>query len=543
MYFRQLFRAGVILLSFGSTLVGNNTEVITIGDRRELFVDAFLVDHLRGDAELRMHQPIPREIALETSEPWEGNGTNYVTVFQDEGIYRMYYRGGHYSYLGGQDRPDHRDVYCYAESRDGIVWQKPNLGLFESAGTKQNNIILDGIGRHAFAPFRDLNPNCAPDALYKAIGWKGPAKGLYAFKSRDGINWKLLTPDPVITDGAFDSMNLAFWDAVAGEYRSYHRDFRKDGATDLILAGIDRGRDIKTAHSADFIHWSEPEWLNYRANVNPGKTPSDTGHLNNAADYPTGRVSELYTNQILPYYRAPHILLGFPTRYTDRGWTESAKALPRYDYRKVRATSPTDTMPQGSRREGTAVTDGMFMTSRDRKNFSIWPESFIRPGLRSRDSWFYGDMYQNWGLVETKSSLLDAPAELSMYVTERALQETGGIIRRYSLRIDGFGSLHAPLVGGELVTKPLIFSGNKLGLNFSTSGVGSIRIEIQDSDGHPLPGYSLKECPEIYGDNLEYLVTWMKTSDLKSLAGRPVRLRFVLKDADLYSFQFTTGSL
>ena len=245
-----------MLLSFAANLIGNNTEVITISDRRELFVDAFLVDHLRGNAELQMHQPIPREIVLETSEPWEGNGTNYVTVFQDKGIYRMYYRATHYSWLGGKDRPEHRDVYCYAESRDGIVWQKPILGLFEWDGSKQNNIILDGIGGHAFAPFRDLNPHCAPDALYKAIGWSGPAKGLYAFKSVDGINWKLLAPDPVITDGAFDSMNLAFWDAVAGEYRSYHRDFRGVKAADLILAGVDRGRDIKTAHSVDFLHWS-----------------------------------------------------------------------------------------------------------------------------------------------------------------------------------------------------------------------------------------------------------------------------------------------
>ena len=93
------------------------------------------------------------------------------------------------------------------------------------------------------------------------------------------------------------------------------------------------------------------------------------------AKYPFGRVSELYTNQIAPYYRAPHLLLGFPTRYIDRGWTESAKALPRYDYRQVRA--------KGSPREGTAVTDGMFITSRDRKQFSVWPESFVRPGLRT----------------------------------------------------------------------------------------------------------------------------------------------------------------
>ena len=108
------------------------------------------------------------------------------------------------------------------------------------------------------------------------------------------------------------------------------------------------------------------------------------------------------------------------------------------------------------------MTDGMFITSRDRKLFSVWPESFVRPGLRTRDSWFYGDTYQNWGLVETKSAIEDAPPELSLYVTERTVQETGAVLRRYSLRIDGFVSLHAPLVGGELLTKPITFAGNQL---------------------------------------------------------------------------------
>lgn len=536
---RVLLGAAAFTLG-GVAALAAAADAVNIGSRRELFVDDFLVERLSGRAELRMQHPVPAEVSLETSEPWEGNSTNYVTVFQDGGKYRMYYRGSHYSYIEGKDRPSHRDVICYAESADGIHWTKPDLGLFEWDGSKKNNIILDGTGGHAFAPFRDTNPACAPDAIYKAIGWEGPKKGLYAFKSVDGLHWSLMSPEPIITDGAFDSMNLAFWDAEKGEYRSYHRDFRGRGATDLIMSGVDRGRDVKTSHSADFLNWAKPEFINYTANVDLGRPP--VAAKDRPADYPSGRVSELYTNQIIPYYRAPHLLLGFPTRYMDRGWTESAKLLPRYDYRQVRATSPTESMPKGSRREGTAMTDGMFMTSRDRSHFSIWPESFLRPGLRTRDTWFYGDMYQNWGLVETKSVISDAPAELSIYVTERTLQETGGVIRRYTLRIDGFGSLYAPLVGGELVTKPLIFKGDKLAVNYSSSTVGSIRVEIQDVDGRPLPGFELAQSQELYGDDLERVVGWEKSPSLASLAGRPVRLRFVVKDADLYSFHFFSSS-
>ena len=187
------------------------------------------------------------------------------------------------------------------------------------------------------------------------------------------------------------------------------------------------------------------------------------------------------------------------------------------------------------------MTDGMFMTSRDRQQFSVWPESFLRPGLRTRDSWFYGDAYQNWGLVETKSAIGDAPPELSLYATERTMQETGGVLRRYTLRIDGFVSLHAPLIGGELITKPLTFTGNQLTLNVSTSAAGSVRVEIQDADGQLLPGFALAACQEVYGDDLERTVIWAGNPDLGAIAGKPVRLRFEVKDADLYSFRFQTS--
>jgi hypothetical protein len=492
---------------------------VAIGSRRELFVDDALVERLAGKAELRLHQPTPQNVAVVTDEPWEGNGTNYVTVFQDGGRYRMYYRGSHNSYLGGKDRPSTRDLYCYAESPDGIRWAKPQLGLFPWNGSKQNNIVWDGVGAHAFVPFRDPNPKCSVDAKYKALGVGRGKHGLYAFRSADAIHWTLMHPDPVITKGAFDSQNVAFWDAERGEYREYHRDFRD-------------GRDIRTSTSKDFLHWTEPEFLRYTANVDPGRHGGQPADVKDpvGAKHPFGRVNELYTNQIAPYYRAPHLLLGFPTRYIDRGWTESAKALPRYDYRQARA--------KASPREGTAVTDGMFISSRDRTLFSVWPDSFVRPGLRTRDSWFYGDTYQNWGLVETKSAIEDAPPELSLYVTERTGQETGAAVRRYTVRIDGFVSLHAPLVGGELVTKPITFAGNQLDLNVSTSAAGSVRIEVQDIDGQAVPGFGLAECHEVYGDGLDRSVAWKGNPDLGSLAGKPVRLRFAVKDADLYCFQF-----
>ncbi|MBN8860662.1 MAG: hypothetical protein J0H29_19885 [Sphingobacteriales bacterium] len=507
-----------------------NEEIYPIGSSRQLFIDNILIEKVTGKADLLLHHPVPRNVVLETNEGWEGNGTNYITVFRDGDRYRMYYRAGHYSYIGGKDRPNRKDIYCYAESTDGIHWKKPVLGIINWAGSFKNNIILDSIGSHAFSPFLDRNPDCAPDAKYKALGWGGGKHGLYAFKSADGIHWALMNADPVVTKGAFDSQNLAFWDAEKKEYRCYVRDFRNktEGSVSLINAGIDAGRDIRTAVSKDFIHWTEPEFVSYEANTDPGGSVPDK--KTRSKDYPTGRVSELYTNQVLPYYRSPGLFIGFPTRYVDKGWTTSAKFLPRFDYRQIRAV--------GSRREGTAITEGMIMSSRDGDHFTIWPEAFLRPGLRKYDTWFYGDMYQNWGLVETPSDIEDAPAEISIYATEKTLQETGVSIRRYTIRIDGFVSLHAPLAGGELITKPFTFNGSKVHLNVSTSAAGSVKVEIRQPDGKVIPGFSLDDCEEIYGDDLDRQVIWKSGADLATLQGVPVRLRIAVKDGDVYSFVF-----
>jgi hypothetical protein len=319
--------------------------------------------------------------------------------------------------------------------------------------------------------------------------------GLYVFQSADGIHWRLIDDEPVITKGAFDSQNLAFWDALRGEYRCYLRDFRN-------------GRDIRTCTSKDFVNWSEPQFL----------------------EYSPGRISQLYTNGVIPYYRAPHIFVGFPTRYVDYGWAESTKQLPQREYRELVASS--------SRRSGTAFTDGMFMSSRDGSKFNIWPESFIRPGIQRPGSWFYGDNYQNWGIVETRSHLQGAPNELSFYVSEAGRQENGNRLRRYTLRIDGFVSVNAPLAGGELVTKPLRFEGNQLEINFSTSAAGSVRVEIQDANGDPIPGFTLADCNEQFGDEIDRVVSWKQGTDVSGLSDKTVRLRFEPKDADLYSFQF-----
>jgi hypothetical protein len=98
--------------------------------------------------------------------------------------------------------------------------------------------------------------------------------------------------------------------------------------------------------------------------------------------------------------------------------------------------------------------------------------------------------------------------------------------------------MSAAYTGGEFTTKPLRFTGRALRLNLATSAAGSVRVEIQDADGKPLPGRTLADSQDFAGNRLEHDFRWKKGADLSDLSGRVIRLRFVLKDADVYSLRF-----
>ncbi|OIO91335.1 MAG: hypothetical protein AUJ92_16725 [Armatimonadetes bacterium CG2_30_59_28] len=443
-------------------------DVIDIGSRLELMVDDFLIEKLKGQASLRLQAPIPREVSLRHDAPWEGNICGYHTIFQDGDIYRMYYRGWHTDAIS-RDK-GHDAVVCYAESPDGVTWTKPNLGLHRFGRCRNTNILWTGVGTHNFVPFKDSNPSCRPNQRFKAVGGTSEEGGLFAFQSADGIHWSLMTETPIITQGAFDSQNLVFWDEVRGEYRAYVREFAE---------GV---RGITTCTSPDFLNWTQPRWLKYPGAAN----------------------EHLYTNQVLPCPRAPHIFLGFPARFRgDRG----------------------------------DIVEGLFMSSRDGETFHRWGEAFIRPGLNA-ERWGNRCNYIWWGLVDTDSNLPGAPRELSLYTNESYYSETCAVTRRFTCRMDGFVSLNAPMKGGEMLTKPLIFTGKTLVLNLSTSAAGCVRVGVTDQSGKPFKGFSLDHCPEIFGDDIERVISWKNGSDLSRVAGKPVRLRFDMRDADLYSLRF-----
>lgn len=479
---------------------GEKQTPIDIGSRRELFVDDFLIDKLIGGAERRLHHPTPQDIAIKFDAPWEGSGSSYATVFRDGDLYRMYYRGLQYTVTAGKLVAPHKPVTCYAESRDGIIWKKPELGLFEWDGSKENNIVWkDGRAADNFTPFKDTRPGVPKDQQYKAVAYADQrGRAMAAYVSPDGLRWRLLSEKPVLTVGpdTFDSQNVAFWDEHRSEYRAFFRDKRR------------AYRTIRTATSKDFFHWSEAEWL----------------------EYPDAPRAHLYINQIKPYYRAPHLFIGLPARYAEYRSLELLKDLPDAQARQQRAAD--------RKRYGTAITDTLLMSSRDGQTFHRWNEAFIRPGPERPGTWNYGQLFTAWGLLETPPPIEGMPNELSIYAKEGGWTGTESSLRRYTLRIDGFVSVQAGVPGGELHTKAMMFDGNELSLNIATSAGGHVLVAIHDIDDKLIDGFGIDDCTPIFGDTLDRTVTWKENPDLSKLAGKPVRLRFVLKDADLYSLQF-----
>jgi hypothetical protein len=209
----------------------------------------------------------------------------------------------------------------------------------------------------------------------------------------------------------------------------------------------------------------------------------------------------LYTNMTAPYSRAPHIYLSFPTRFVPG-----------------RGDAP-DRDPKDRN-----VTDVLFMTSRagSTRYDRTFTEAFIRPGP-DKARWTNRANYVAQGIHFLN------PEEISIY------HRSGD---RLVLRTDGFISVHAGAQEGELLTKPLIFSGGRLVLNFSTGAAGGVRVEIQDAGGQPIPGFALADAETLYGDSIERASAWKSDPDLRKIAGRPVRLRLVLQEADVFSFQF-----
>lgn len=472
----------VPLIALAANLGISEAVPIDIANQRELFVDHFLTDQSEN-VRLQLKEPVDRGPVLNFDAPWEGRFSAYATLLHDSDRVRLYYRG---IPEAGQDG-NAAEVTCYAESPDGIHWTKPNLGLYQIHGTKQNNVILANAApvTHNFSPFIDTNPTVAPEERYKALGGTA-SSGLIAYVSPDGIHWEQLQPHPVFKPEGWvlDSQNVAFWSELEERYVLHYR------------ASVDGVRAIAKSTSKNFLHWTVPTQMRY----------SDTNS--------TKPSQHLYTNQTHPYFRAPHIYFATAARFIPNRQVltdEQAEAInvhPKY----FKDTS-----------------DAVFMTTRATTTYNrTFLGALIKPGIGAAN-WVSRSNYPALNLIPT------GPTEMSLFVNQNYGQPTAHL-RRYSFRLDGIACLTAPYSGGHWTSKPIRFSGTKLSLNFATSAAGSLRIALRTPDGNDISGFSLEDHPPIIGNEIGRQIEWK--IPLASVSDTPIRLHIELKDAELYSFQF-----
>ena len=416
--------------------------------------------------------------------------------------------------------------YYLIERLDGTLLKlhKPKLTPFtkDSFRGSYNTVIKDNLVYRRY--YRELIPG------YQGEQYDGhPGEYTAYAESKDGIHWSKPNLRLYKINGSWNNNAILADSPPFSHNFSPFRDTRPNVSPNhryKALAGVHKGGGLMAFVSMDGIHWSKLQkdfvitskefafdsqnvsfWSDseqlYVCYYRAWKTPhgrlrsinriSSKDYLvwsNPVALAPNAPNEHLYTSQTHPYFRAPHIYIAFPTRY-----------LPN----------------RGS------STDILFMTMRaGASQFTrVFREALIRPGLEL-ENWGNRSNYAALNIVPTKLG------EMSIYVRNR----------RYILRTDGFVSVNAPYEGGELLTVPLTFEGSKLEINYATSAAGNIRVEIQTTHGQHFEGYSLEDCDELLGDQISRIVTWNGNSNLGKFSKTRVRLRFQMKDADLFSIRF-----
>jgi hypothetical protein len=480
-------------------------EPIHIGSRLEVLWDETLVDS-RENVTFKLHEPRAAESVLRIDKPWEGTFNGPITVFEHNGTFHMYYR----ALTDDHALPEYT---CYASSPDGITWTKPALGHVEAMGRKDTNIIVDESGEPInLTMMLDNHPDTPEDERIKGVRigfgdgvvtpWDAGegTKFVQVYTSADGTRFKRAAVQPQLASdlpNAFDAQNIIFWSEAEQAYCCYFR-YMFDGK-----------RSMARSTSKDFVTWTEPVRMAY----------SDTGSLSPS--------EQLYTHSTWPYFRAPHTYLSLPVRFMQGRRVLSDEQLAKMAVSEYRIP--------GRERPYTYYNDSSdisFMTTRagsDRYE-RVRPEALVRPGL-GNENWVSRTTYPFLGLLQT------GPAELSFYVARHYTQPSWHV-QRYTVRLDGFISLHADYEGGTFTTKPLVFSGQSLEINYSTGAAGDMRFELLDASGRPVPGFTAEDCDPVIGDHLARTVTWSGSDDVSPLAGKAVRLRVSMKEADLYSFRF-----
>jgi len=368
-------------------------------------------------------------------------------------------------------------------SEDGVNFTTPNLGVVEYEGSTNNDYIFAGNPMYAMV-FEDLNPNKRPEEKYKVTAWVAN-RGIYLYFSPDGIRWRRNETCmlPLVSGGEAET----YWD----DQRGLYVDFIKRDSSFKTKGCPGGGRRAVMFEAGDILKpWpfkalKEPYYEGW-----PLPAVTCEGPVVFGAD----KNGQVYRTRAIKYPWAPDTYVAFVWRFAED------------EHRQIDLG-----------------------VSRDGINWDFYADDtwYLTPGDAEEVLSLYG--------------LIRRGDELWQYVDYGGAH--GGskerIYARFTQRLDGFVSLDAGEQAGTVVTRSLVFKGNKLVLNINAQD--SAKVAILDESGRPITGFDISDCDLIKGDSLRQVVSFNGNSDVSSLAGRAVRVKFRLQRAKLYAMQFVSS--
>lgn len=479
--------------------------LVDLQGHKHLFIDGILLDTAGDGLFLRAHPPCPSTYEVcdfkrdLPHEKWDGSFREYDdgVVIWNDGVFLDYDGKVRYYYTDERETNGYQDSYwSLAVSDDGLKFTRPNLGLVEHQGSKNNNIVFNG--RQGSLTL-DANPAAEPWARFKFTGWEYNS-GTVVMSSPDGIHWSRneVQQLPLEPGGTVEH----FWDDQTGTYKCYIRGESfwgtpQNGGT---------GREALLAETSEFFK----PWP-FQPIPNPSLRDLRWRWLATPSlELPKAFITEFWPEldvEIHPYRTVSHKYSAAPDVYVSFFWGYEA--------------DPADNRNVGLK------------TSRDGLNWTNWKLPWYIPANQTFNGVAMKESLSINGLLHREGELWQYAA-LKNAVHNRTSDDDRLI--RMRQRVDGFVSLSADEAAAEAVTREIRFSGQELSLNARVRQGGSIRIAILNADGSERKGFGLEDCDPIEGDYLQKTVTW--NDNAKISESLPVRLKIRLQNADLYALQF-----
>ncbi|MSU64819.1 MAG: hypothetical protein EXS38_01665 [Opitutus sp.] len=484
-----------LALCQAAAVAAGDLAVIRLGELPLLLVDDAGIESRRNLVR-RVHPglSLPQPV-LQPESPWEGErvyvfGT--VRYNPDRKFFEMWYVG---LPSRGEVLADTAKVHVtgfkeggatlqlYATSKDGKKWDRPNLGLHEFAGSKQNNIIFDLDSPAVIVDAFEKNPA----HRYKMVGASG--RNYYSATSPDGLTWSYRPAGGTPIFPYSDTITMT-QDPVSGEFLVYLK-------KPQIVRGFDR-RVVWLSRSRNFVSWSEPQLV---------LSPDEIDDL--WATRP-GERTEFYNMTVFPHAGG---FIGLPT------------AL-RVEYELPRSAVGKGQSPIAG------PIDVEIASSLDGAHWQrSWPRGNVIP--HGAPGTFNGG-----AILGLASSPVSAGKETWVYYTVLTTNHGGPMppkrisIARADWRRDGFVSLDAGPESGRLETKPVRLASARLVVNADAQR-GGVRAGIVEADGRVIAGLGLAECEPLQSDSVAGVMRW-KSGALPP-TDRPIKILLELTSTRLFS--------